>query len=174
MRGCAEVTSLVEVLGADVLLDGDLLHLLGPVDARIIGAIVGICDDALTATLGPVIVEAISTDCRLVPLVAPWTIDLARGLLVLSCHGPGELRTTELLDLFSNRRLADEERARCVEAIDLAVALTLDRVLEHVLGPGGCTRVPGDNEVAAPWLPALKYGHRVHLTLELLRLLPAG
>jgi hypothetical protein len=39
------------VLGADVLLDEPLLSALGPVDPQIVGAIVGICNDALVATL---------------------------------------------------------------------------------------------------------------------------
>jgi hypothetical protein len=131
---------------------------------------VGICNDALDATLGPAIVDVIGTDRRLVPLVAPWTADLARGLLVLAKHGPDELRTTELLGLFPNHRLAEQERTRYGDTIDLTATLTLDRVL----GPGACARNPRDNEATAPWLPALKYGHRVHVALELLRLLPAG
>ncbi len=174
VAGGAEAAGLAEVLGEDVLLDEALLRALGPMDRHIVGAVVGICNDALVTTLGPVIVDVIGTDRRLVPLVAPWTADLARGLLVLSGHGPRELRTTELLDLLANHQLAEHDRARYGETIDLAAALTLDRVVEHVLGPGACARNPGDNEAAAPWLPALKYGHRVHLTLELLRLLPAG
>lgn len=88
----AEVAALAEVIGADVLLDEALLGALGPVDPQIVGAIVGICNDALVATLGPAIVDVIGTDRRLVPLVAPWTADLARGLLVLASHGPGEAR----------------------------------------------------------------------------------
>jgi hypothetical protein len=89
-------------------------------------------------------------------------------------HGPGELRTTELLGLFANHLLAEQERTRYGDTIDLTATLTLDRVLEHVLGPVACARNPRDNEAAAPWLAALKYGHRVLSPLELLRLLPAG
>lgn len=172
----AEVAALAEGIGADVLLDDALLGVLGPVDPQIVGAIVGICNDALVTTLGPAIVDVIGADRRLVPLVAPWTADLVRGLLALASHGPGELRTTKLLCLYARHRLTEQERTRYGETIDLAATLTLltlDRVVEHVLGPGACARNPGDNEAAAPWLPALEYGHRVHITLEFLRLLPA-
>ena len=170
----AEVAASAEVLGADVLPDEALLGLLGPVDPQIVGAIVGICSDALVATLGPAIVDVIGTDPRLVPLVVPWTADLAHGLLVLASHGPGELRTTELLDLFANHRLTKQERTLYGETIDLAATLMLDRVVEHVLGPGACARNPGNNEAAAPWLPALEYGDQVYVTLELRRLPTAG
>ncbi|MDA8073166.1 MAG: hypothetical protein M0Z40_12105 [Actinomycetota bacterium] len=73
-----------------------------------------------------------------------------------------------------SHRLTEQERTRYGETIDLAATLTLDRVVEHALGSGACARNPRDNEAAAPWLPAPQYGHRVHVTLELLRLLPAG
>jgi len=52
--------------------------------------------------------------------------------------------------------------------------LTLDRVLEQVLGPGASARDPRANEAAAPWLTGLKLGSRIHLVLELLRLLLPG
>ena len=62
----AAVAALAEVIGADVLLDEALLIVLEPVDPQIVGAIVGICNDALVATLGPAIVDVIGNDPRLV------------------------------------------------------------------------------------------------------------
>lgn len=57
---------------------------------------------------------------------------------------------------------------RFAEVIDLSTALTLDRLLEPVLGPGASARNPEENDAAVPWLTPLKLGYRVHLTLELI------
>lgn len=52
------------------------------------------------------------------------------------------------------------------------MALTLDRLLEPVLGPGACNAPVEVNHAALPWLTPLKLGYHVHLALELLRLAP--
>jgi len=52
--------------------------------------------------------------------------------------------------------------------------LTVGRIVEQVLGPGGCARDPALNEAAAPWLAGLKLGYRIGLALELLRLSLSG
>jgi hypothetical protein len=163
-----------ELLNTEGLVDPALETCIGPFDADVLGAVVGICTDALVATVGPRILAELETDRTRLPLVAPWVFDLARGLLVLGRYGPRERSSSELLDLLSGRQLDEDDRTRMAETVDLAATLTLDRVLEHVLGPGACARDPRANAVDAPWLTALAYGHRVHIALELLRLLPAG
>jgi len=167
------VSAVAEVLDAEELLDDVLVAALGPLQPDIVDAIVGICADALATTIGPQILAALGNDRRRLPLVAPWIFDLGRGLVVLERHGPRELPSSQLLDLLSSRHLNERDRTRYAETVDLATTLTLDRVLEHVLGPGACARDPRANALAAPWLGALTYGHRVHIALELLRLLPA-
>ncbi|MDA8312640.1 MAG: hypothetical protein M0Z46_18945 [Actinomycetota bacterium] len=165
---------MAEVLHAEDLLDRVLVGILGPLHPEIVDAIVGVCADALATTVGPEIFAALEADPHRVVLVAPWVLDLARGLLVLHRRGPRELPSSDLLDLLARRRLDEQDRMRFAETVDLAATLTLDRVLVHVLGPGACARDPRENAAAAPWLAALTYGHRVHIALELLRLLPAG
>ncbi len=163
-----------EVLLAEELVDSKLVATLGPPQSDIVEAVVGVCTDALVTTLGPDILAVLATDRNLVPLVAPWVFDLARGLLVLQRCGPAELPSGDLLDLLSGHRLNKHDRARFAETIDLAATLTLDRVLEHVLGPGACASDPRANALAVPWLTALTYGHRVHIVMELLRLFLPG
>ncbi len=163
-----------EVLTAQDLVDPILVATLGRPRPDTVDAVVGVCSDALATTVGPEILAALDSDRRLVALVAPWVFDLARGLLVLDRYGPGELPSSELIDLLSGHRLSEHDRARLAETVDLAATLTLDRVLEHVLGPGACAKDPFANVLVAPWLNALKYGHRVHNALELLRRLPAS
>jgi len=165
---------MAEVLKAEELLDQVLVATLGPFQPDIVDAVVGVCNDALATTVGPEILAVLGTDpCRL-GLVAPWVFDLARGLLALQRLGPKELPSSDLLHQLSGQRLSEHDRARLAETVDLAATLTLDRALEHVLGPGACARDPRANATAAPWLAALTYGHRIHIALELLRLLPAG
>ncbi len=166
--------AVAEVLDAEELLDQALVATLGPFQPDVANAVVGICTDALATTVGPEILAVLDGDRRLVPLVAPWVFDLARGVLVLQRRGPGELRSGDLLDLLSGHLLSEHDRIRFAQTVDLAATLTLDRVLEQVLGPGACAADPRANALAAPWLAALTYGHRVHIALELLRLLPAG
>lgn len=163
-----------ELLRPEALLDQVLVATFGPIDASVVHAIVGICNDAIVEVLGTAIVEVLRTDVRRIPLVAPWVVDLARGLLMSSLRGPGQLSTSELLRLFGAGRLADCDIARCTQVIELSTVLTLDRVLDHVLGEGSTARDPSVNDAAVPWLSPLQYGHRVHLTLELVRLLPTG
>ena len=164
---------MAEVFDSGELLDQVLVATFGPFQPDIVSAVVGICTDALAATVGPKILTVLESDRSLGPLVAPWVFDLARGLLVLQECGPGELPSNDLLDLLSSHRLNEHECTRLAETVDLTTTLTLDRVLEHVLGPGACTTDPRANALTAPWLAALTYGHRVHIALELLRLLPA-
>jgi hypothetical protein len=165
---------MAELLGAGELLDEALSAAFGPVDDATRDAITGICNDALQDTLGPVLVTALRADHRLLPLVAPWVWDLARGLQFQSRNGPGEPATAELLAHLGTRQLAGQDARRFAETVDLAAVLTLDRVLEQVLGPGAGARDPRSNEAAAPWLTGLKLGSRIHLVQELLRLLLPG
>ena len=157
-------------LPAAGLLDQALTAVLGPVDRQTSAAITGICDDAIASVLGPALAEKLRADPRLLPLVAPWVMDLARGLQFQSCNGPDEPATTELLTRLASRSLSEDQVRRCVETIDLAAVLTLGRVTEHVLGPGAGSRDPAANEAVAPWLAGLKLGYRIGLVLELLRL----
>lgn len=165
---------MAEVLNAEELLDRVLVATLGPFQPDIVDAVVGVCTDALASTVGPEILAVLGGDPRRLSVVAPWVFDLARGLLVLQRDGPKELPSSDLLYQLSDQRLSEHDCARFAETVDLAATLTLDRVLEHVLGPGACARDPQANASTAPWLAALTYGHRIHIALELLRLLPAG
>jgi hypothetical protein len=163
-----------ELLSADDLLDDGLAAALGPVDRATRNAIAGICNDALLDVLGPAVVTALRDDRRLLPLTAPWVWDLARGLQFQSRHGAREPATGELLACLGGTRISGKSASRLAESVDLAAVLTLDRVLEQVLGPGASGRDPTTNEAAAPWLTGLKLGSRIHLVQELLRLLPPG
>lgn len=160
-----------ELPGAAGLLDETLTAALGPVDAMTATAITGICDDAIGSVLGPALAGMVRDDPRLVPLVAPWARDLARGLQYQSQRGPGQPPTAELLTRLAGRPLTGDQVRRFAETADLAAVLTLDRLLEQVLGPGACGRDPAANQTAAPWLAGLQLGYRIHLVLELLRLL---
>ncbi len=165
---------MTELLAAGEVLDEALTAVLGPVDAATGDAIAGICNDAIHDVLGPVLVSALRADRRLLPLIAPWVWDLARGLQFQSRNGASEPATAELLACLGLRRIAGHDARRIAEVVDLAAVLTLGRVLEQVLGPGAAARDPRANEAAAPWLTGLKLGSRIHLVLELLRLLPPG
>lgn len=156
------------------LLDETLTATLGAPDAATGDAIAGICDDALDDVLGPAVAAALRTDRRLVPLAAPWVRDLARGLHYQSRHGSPEPATATLVTSLGGSRVTAADAAGLAETIDLAMALVLGRVLEQVLGPGASARDPRANEAAAPWVAALKLGHRIYLTQELLRLLPSA
>jgi hypothetical protein len=162
---------VAELLRPGELLDEALTAALGPVDDATGDAITGICNDALADVLGPALVSTLHTDHRLLPLVAPWVWDLARGLQFQSQHGPAEPATADLLTCLSGRRITGTNARRFAAMVDLAAALTLGRVLDQVLGPGASARDPRANEAAAPWLTGLKLGSRVHLVQELLRLL---
>jgi len=162
---------MAELLGAGEVLDDVLTAALGPVDGVTGEAIAGVCNDALEGVLGPDLVSALRADRQLLPLVAPWVWDLACGLQFQSQNGPAEPATAELIARLSRRELAGADARRFAEAVDLASVLTLGRVLEQVLGPGASARDPLVNEAAAPWLTGLKLGSRIHLVLELLRLL---
>jgi hypothetical protein len=163
-----------ELLSADDLLDEGLAAAIGLVDDVTGAAIAGVCNDALRDVLGPALVLALRADRRRLPLAAPWVWDLARGLQFQSQHGPPEPATGELLACLGGTRLHGMDAGRLAESVDLAAVLTLDRVLEQVLGPGASARDPRANEDAAPWLAGLKLGSRIHLVQELLRLLPPG
>ncbi len=163
-----------ELLNVEELVDCSLEARIGPFEPDIVHAVVGICTDAVAATVGPRIFAELETDRRRLPLVAPWVSDLASGLFVLERFGPRQRSSGELLDLLSVSALDESRRTRMAESVDLAASLTLDRVLEQVLGRGACGRDPRANATDAPWLGALTYGYRVHMTLELLRLLPSG
>jgi hypothetical protein len=154
------------------LLDQSLTAALGPVDDLAGEAIAGICNDALLAVLGPAVVSELLADRRLLPVIAPWVLDLARGLQYHSRHGSPEPRTISLLARLGGPYVPAAEVARLAETVDLAAVLTMGRVLEQVLGPGAGARDPRANDAAAPWLAGLKLGSRIHLVQELLRLLP--
>ena len=163
-----------EPFRAGELLDHTLSVVLGPVDDVTAAAIAGICNDALHAVLGPSIVSVLRADRRLLPLAAPWVPDLARGLQFQSCQGDPEPSTASLLTRLGGRQVTAADARRLAEPVDLAAVLALGRVLEQVLGPGAGARDPRANEAAVPWLAGLKLGSRIHLVLELLRLLPPG
>lgn len=152
------------------LLDPVLTRLLGPVDEHTAQAIAGICDDALTAVLGPPLASAARSDPALMTRVAPWVPDLARGLQFQDSGGAGDTPTTSLLTRLASRPLPGPQLRSFAETVDLAVVLTLGRLTGQVLGQGAIARDPAANELDAPWLPALKLGYRVGLALELLRL----
>ena len=156
--------------GNATLLYTALTELLGPVDQQTSDAIIGICDDAIRAVLGPWLSAAVRADDRVLPRIAPWALDLARGLQFQNSNGPGDPPTTGLLTLLASRPLDQHEARRFADTVDLAVVLTLGRVTDQVLGPGASARDPAVNELAAPWLAALKLGYRIGLVLELLRL----
>jgi hypothetical protein len=164
---------MAEVLNAEELPDPMLSATVGPFRPDIVGATVGVCTDDLASTVDPEILAVLGSEPRRLSVVAPWVFDLARRLLVQR-DGPKELPSSGLLYQLSGQRLSEHDCARFAETVDLAATLTLDRVLEHVLGPGACARDPQANASTAPWLAALTYGHRIHIALELLRLLPAG
>lgn len=153
---------------ASRLLDQALITTLGPVDDATTAAIEGICDDALTSVLGPALAATIRADSRLLPLTAPWVMDLARGLQYQSRNGPREPASTELLSTLAPG-LAADLKAKFAETVDLTIALTLSRVTDHVLGPGSGARHLAAH-TAVPWLAGLKLGYRIGLALELLRL----
>lgn len=161
-----------EPLEAGELLDETLTAALGPVDDLTGDAIAGICTDALHAVLGPAVAGVLLADRRLLPLAAPWVRDLARGLQFQSREGTPEPGTAGLLIRLGGPRITAAEARRLAETADLAAVLVQGRVLDQVLGPGAGARDPRANEAAAPWLGGLKLGSRIHLVLELLRLLP--
>jgi len=159
---------------ASGLLDGALAAVPGPAGPVTAEAITGICDDAVSSILGPELAAAVRADRRLLPLVAPWAWDLARGLQFQNRYGPGEPATSELLAMLAGRPLPGEQAEQFAGTVDLAVALTLGRVLAQVLGPGACARDPAADQAAAPWLAGLKLGYRIGLAAELLRLSSSG
>jgi hypothetical protein len=161
-----------EPLRAGELIDGSLVLALGPVDAATGEAIAGICNDALRDVLSPAVISALLTDHRLLPMTAPWVLDLARGLQFRGRELTPEPGTADLITRLGGPGISAADTRRLAEAADLAAVLTLGRVLEQVLGPGAAARDPRANETAAPWLPGLKLGFRIHLVQEVLRLLP--
>ena len=162
------------LLEADELLDGALAGTLGPADAQTRDALAAICNDALAEVLGPAVAGLLRADHGLLPRVAPWVWDLARGLQYQSRHGAIQPGTEDLLTVLRGRPLPPEQAQQFAETIDLAVVLTLDRVVSQILGPGACSRDPAGNEAAAPWLAGLALGYRIHLAQELLRLSATG
>ena len=163
---------LAEPLRASELIDGSLVAALGPVDAATGEAIAGICNDALRDVLSPAVIGAVLADHRLLPMVAPWVLDLARGLQFRGRELTPEPATADLITRLGAPGISAADARRLAETADLAAVLILGRVLEQVLGPGAGTRDPRANEAAAPWLPGLKLGFRIYLVQEALRLLP--
>lgn len=161
-----------EPLRASELIDGSLVSALGPVDTATGEAIAGICNDALRDVLGPAVVGAVLADHRLLPMVAPWVLDLARGLQFRGREPTPEPATTDLITFLGGPGISVADARWLAETADLAAVLILGRVLEQVLGPGAVARDPRANVAAAPWLAGLKLGFRVYLVQEVLRLLP--
>jgi hypothetical protein len=155
------------------LLDPVLTSAVGPVDAFSVVAIAGICNDAVTTVLGATIVEDLAVDGARLWLVVPWVKDLARGLQLRSARGSIDVRTVSLLRLLGGDRVSEHDLQRAASSIDVAAALHLGDLLEHVLGPGAARRSPSANEAQLPWVESLKLGSHVHLVLEFLRLLPS-
>ena len=158
-----------DLLAKEVLLDSALTEAIGPVDRFVADAIVTICNEAVEHVLGAALVEALGNDLDRLALAAPWVWDLARGLQFQGRHGRRDLRTAELFSVLSPQ-LQGPQLQRFAEVIDLSTALTLDRLLEPVLGPGACARRPQENDAALPWLTPLKLGYRIHLVFELVHL----
>jgi hypothetical protein len=163
-----------ELLPKETLVDKTLSEAIGPVDRSVGDAIVGICNEAVEHVLGSAVIEALGNDLDRFALVAPWVWDLARGLHFQGRAGRPEMPTAELLSLLAPGLHDPHQVERFAQTIDLATMLTLDRLLEAVLGPGACSRPPEDNDAALPWLTPLKLGYRIHITLEFLRLTPSG
>jgi hypothetical protein len=159
---------------ADSLLDPALTRLLGPVSQQTSDAITGICGDALHAVLGDTLASALLADPALLTRAAPWLLDLARGLQYQDRAGPGDPPTSELLTLLTCTPPSNDQARQFAETVDLAVVLTLGHLTDQVLGPCSGTRHPIANQIAAPWLAALKLGYRIGLVLELLRLTSRG
>ncbi len=172
MPGNADRARIAEPFRPGELLDQSLTAALGPVDDLTGEAIAGICNDALHAVLGPAVASELLADRRLLPVIAPWVLDLARGLQYHSRHGSPEPRTINLLARLGGPCVPAAEAARLAETVDLAAVLITGRVLEQVLGPGAGARDPRANDAAAPWLAGLKLGLRIQLVQELLPLLP--
>ena len=160
-----------DLLAKEALIDKALTDAIGPVDRFVADAIVSICNEAVEQVLGPAVIEALRNDHNRLALAAPWVWDLARGLHFQGRNGRANLPTAELLSVLGPQ-LQHSQLHRFAEAIDISIALTLDRLLESVLGPGTCSRNPEENEAAVPWLNPLKLGYRIHLVLELIRLTP--
>ena len=160
-----------DLLAQEVLLDRALTEAIGPVDRFVADAIVSICNEAVEYVLGAAVVEVLGNDLDRLALAAPWVWDLARGLHFEGRDGRPDLPTAELLSVIGPQ-LQDPQLHHFAEAVDVATALTLDRLLESVLGPGACSRNPEENEAAVPWLIPLELGYRIHLVLELIRLTP--
>lgn len=154
------------------LIDRSLVAALGPVDAATGEAIAGICNDALRDVLSPAVIGALLADHRLLPMVAPWVLDLARGLQFRGRELTPEPATADLITRLGGPGISAADARRLAETADLAAVLILGRVLEQVLGLGAAARDPRANEAAAPWLPGLKLGFRIYLVQEALRLLP--
>jgi hypothetical protein len=161
-----------EPLRASELIDGSLVSALGQVDAATGEAIAGICNDALRDVLSPAVISAVLADHRLLPMVAPWVLDLARGLQFRGRELTPEPATADLITRLGGPGISAADARRLAETADLAAVLNLGRVLEQVLGPGAAARDPRANETAAPWLRGLKLGFRIYLVQEALRLLP--
>lgn len=159
-------------LRASELIDRSLVAALGPVDAATGEAIAGICNDALRDVLSPAVIGALLADHRLLPMVAPWVLDLARGLQFRGRALTPEPATADLITRLGGPGISAADARRLAETADLAAVLILGRVLEQVLGLGAAARDPRANEAAAPWLPGLKLGFRIYLVQEALRLLP--
>ncbi len=162
-----------ELVPKEALVDEALAKAVGPVDSFVGDAIVGICNEAAEQVLGPAIVEALGNDRDRLALVAPWLWDLARGLHFQGRYGRPDMPTAELLSVLASDMRDPQQVQRFAETVDLSLALTLDRLLEAVLGPGACFRPPAENEASLPWLTPLKLGYRIHLALEVLRLTPS-
>ncbi len=163
-----------DLLSKETLVDETLTKAIGPVDRFVGDAIVGICNEAVEHVLGSAVIEALGHDRDRLALVAPWVWDLARGLHFQGRDGRPEMPTAELLSLLAPRLHDPQQIQRFAETIDLTTALTLDRLLDAVLGPGACARPPEENEAALPWLTPLKLGYRIHITPALIGLTSQG
>jgi hypothetical protein len=163
-----------ELVTKEELIDEALARAVGPVDSFGGDAISAICNEAAEKVLGQAVIEALGSDRDRLALVAPWMWDLARGLHFQGRDGRPEMSTAELLSKLAPVLQDSQQTQRFAEAIDLSATLTLDRLLESVLGPGACSRPSEENEAAVPWLTPLKLGYRIHLALEFLRLTPSN
>jgi hypothetical protein len=106
--------------------------------------------------------------------VAPWILDLARGLHYQHLRGPDLPSTARLIDDLAFTPFETSIRDRLAEGIDWAYILTEDRIAEYLQGPGAIKRAPAHRERDFPWYGRLKIGYRIALTNEAIRLICRG
>ena len=149
-------------------LDTRLAGLIGSPDHLARGAIMRVLDDVIRDVLD---VGAHPLRVNYLDRHAPWARDLARGLHWLCLGHPSEPTTAQLLATLADRPLVDEQRNYLAEGIDMAYGLSYHRHVDTVAGLGASATLPAARLRAnLPWLETMLLGWRIHLAVELLRL----